>query len=143
MNEIEYLNNRTYLTKNRKRLRKNLTPAEATLWRLLKSKQLNGIRFRRQFSIGNYIVDFYNHPFKLAVELDGAGHFSEDGIIKDKIRTEFLNSIGVEVIRFENKLVFDHTQYVVDSILEKIEEIKNNSALPLPPAETSPHRGRA
>jgi very-short-patch-repair endonuclease len=68
------------LTEKRKALRNNLTSAEATLWLCLKNKQLEGKRFRRQFSIGNYIVDFYCPEQKLAIELDGQGHFTVQGL---------------------------------------------------------------
>ena len=52
-----------------------MTAAEVALWMMIKNKQLNGERFLRQFSIGHYIVDFYCHKHKLAIELGGAGHF--------------------------------------------------------------------
>jgi very-short-patch-repair endonuclease len=60
----------------RKRLRKTLTPAEAALWRRLQGRQLLGKKFRRQHSVGRYIVDFYCPECRVAIELDGAGHFS-------------------------------------------------------------------
>jgi very-short-patch-repair endonuclease len=78
--------NRGYLKKARRDLRKNLTPAEATLWLMLKNKQLEGRRFRRQFSIGNFIVDFYCPSEKLVIELDGANHFTNSGSNADFIR---------------------------------------------------------
>lgn len=52
-----------------------MTAAEVALWMMIKNKQLNGERFLRQFSIGHYIVDFYCYKHKLAIELNGAGHF--------------------------------------------------------------------
>jgi len=109
------INNLPHLKKNRKTLRKNLTPAEASLWRILKSKQLDR-KFRRQFSVGNYILDFYCHSEKLAVELDGAHHFTKEGIADDKVRDEFLKSQGIIVLRIENKKVFDNTSQVIDLI---------------------------
>ncbi len=68
------LHNRKYLKENRKMLRSNLTPAEAELWKHLKSSQLYGRKFRRQHSIGNFILDFYCPSEKLAIELDGQIH---------------------------------------------------------------------
>jgi len=100
----------------RRKLRKNMTPAEVALWLMIKNRQLNGARFLRQFSIGYYIVDFYCDRYKLAVELDGAGHFTEEGIEYDLKRTEFLNSEGVKVLRFENFEVFNHPMQVLDEI---------------------------
>lgn len=96
-----------------------MTAAEVALWVMIKNKQLNGERFLRQFSIGHYIVDFYCHKYKLAIELDGAGHFTDKGRKYDAQRTEYLNSVGVKVIRFENTLIFNYPMQV-------LEEIKSN-----------------
>lgn len=100
----------------RKKLRNKSTPAEAVLWRSLKNRQLEGKRFRRQYSIGNYILDFYCQEEKLAIELDGAHHFTEEGIKYDKIREEYLNSIGIRILRFENAAVFNFHESVLDTI---------------------------
>lgn len=100
----------------RKALRKRLTPAEAFMWKLLQGHKLGGRKFRRQHSVGNYILDFYCHSEKLAVELDGAGHFTEEGMQKDAIRTAYLHECGITVIRFENKLVFERTDWVLEEI---------------------------
>lgn len=93
-----------------------MTAAEVALWMMIKNKQLNGERFLRQFSIGHYIVDFYCHKHKLAIELDGAGHFTEEGKEYDARRTEFLNSEGITVIRFENTLIFNYPMQVLEEI---------------------------
>ena len=100
----------------RRKLRNNMTPAEIALWKLIKNKQLNGERFLRQFSIGHYIVDFYCHKYRLGIELDGAGHFTDEGREHDAERTEYLNSVGVTIIRFENKLIFDYPMQVLEDI---------------------------
>ena len=113
------INNLKYLKQNRRDLRNNLTPAEASLWKLLKSKQLEGRKFRRQYSVGNYILDFYCTSERLAIELDGAHHFTEEGMKYDEVRTAYLNSVAIRVIRFENKLVFDDPEYI-------LKEIKSN-----------------
>jgi len=112
----EQINNKKILEPYRKSLRKNLTPAESFLWRLLKNSQLENRKFRRQHSIGNYILDFYCPSEKLAIELDGASHFTDEGIAYDTIRTEYINSFNIKVVRFENKLVFDNTGWVLDEI---------------------------
>lgn len=108
--------NRSYLLQNRRKLRNNLTPAEATLWKSLKNRQMEGRRFRRQFSVGNYILDFYCPEEKLAVELDGHYHFTFFGSMKDDERTEYLNKKGIRVIRFENVEVFENLEYVLEEI---------------------------
>ena len=63
-----------------------------------------------------YILDFYCPSQKLAIELDGEGHFTEEGKSKDEERTKFLNEYGIKVIRFENKLVFERTEWLLDEI---------------------------
>ncbi|MBU0473930.1 MAG: DUF559 domain-containing protein [Bacteroidetes bacterium] len=110
------LNNLPHLKTFRKNLRNNLTPAEAKLWTLLKNSQLGGIKFRRQHSFNNYILDFYSPSEKLAIELDGAVHNTEEAQEYDKKRDLFLNNYGIKVLRFENKLVFDETDFVLSEI---------------------------
>ena len=113
------LNNRPEMMPFRRKLRKQMTAAEVALWIMIKNKQLVGERFRRQFSIGHYILDFYCPKYKLCIELDGAGHFTEEGQEYDNKRTNYLKSVGVLVIRFENFEVFDRPMQV-------LEEIKKN-----------------
>ncbi len=110
------INNRPELKEYRKNLRNNGTTAESFLWNYLKAKQLDGRKFRRQFSVGNYILDFYCPAEKLCIELDGAGHFTDAGLKYDEERTEYLNSLGIKVIRFENITVFEHTESVLEDI---------------------------
>lgn len=100
----------------RTRLRKHLTPAEAKFWTLVKNSKLDGRKFRRQQSVGKYILDFYCPSEKLAVELDGEVHYNELVALRDRERTLFLNYFGINVIRFENKLVFNAPDWVLDRI---------------------------
>jgi very-short-patch-repair endonuclease len=110
------IHNLPHLAEYRDELRKQLTPAEASLWNMLKNSQLEGRKFRRQHSVGNYILDFYCPSEKLAIELDGARHFSGRGAAEDRERTAYLESKGILVIRFENKQVFDERDWVADMI---------------------------
>ncbi len=88
------------LTRNAQNLRKNQTKEESLLWnRFLKRYPM---RFRRQYVIGNYIVDFYCHGAKLAVELDGSQHYEPTEAEKDRARTAYLESQGITVLRFSN-----------------------------------------
>ena len=109
-------NTRPYLKTFRTELRKNLTPAEASLWKVLKRSQLEGRKFRRQHSVGDYILDFYCPAERLAVELDGQVHKSERAELYDHERKLFLNYYGILVLRFENFLVFDELEYVLGNI---------------------------
>ncbi|WOD45172.1 endonuclease domain-containing protein [Hwangdonia lutea] len=110
------IHNHKYLEERRKELRKNLTSAEAALWKYLKGKQLDGRKFRRQHSILNYIVDFYCASEKLIIELDGAYHLDFSQQNYDYERTQNLEKLGFKVIRFENKLIFEN----ITDVLEKI-----------------------
>ena len=109
------IHNRKELEQVRKRLRNNLTSAEATLWKYLKGSQL-GKKIRRQHSVGNYILDFYCATERIAIELDGQHHFTEDGIKYDNERTAYLNNLNIKVIRFENVKVFENLEWVLNTI---------------------------
>lgn len=109
------LNNLIGLKNNRRNLRKNLTPAEAKLWSHLQNNQV-GEKFRRQHSIGYYILDFYCPRKKLAIELDGSPHDTEQGYKNDQIRTEYLETKGIKIIRFENKEVITNIEGVIIEI---------------------------
>lgn len=110
------IHNKKYLKEKRKQLRNNSTEAEILLWLELKQSKLKGRKFRRQHSIGNYIVDFYCPSEKLAVELDGEIHFQEEQIKYDKNRDTYINSLGIRVIRFENQDVI----YGIEEVLKQI-----------------------
>ena len=98
-----------------KALRKEMTPWERKLWYCFLSKY--PVRFQRQKAIGNYIVDFYCASSKLAIELDGGGHYSPESMRKDEIRTQELRQYGIEVIRFCN-LDVDNNFYGVCSVID-------------------------
>jgi very-short-patch-repair endonuclease len=97
-------------------LRKRLTPAEAALWSLLKNRQAFGLKFRRQTSIENYIVDFYCAQYNIVIELDGEPHFTEEQAIKDQKRDKRLTELGCTILRYENLVVFDHPDFIFDDI---------------------------
>ena len=102
-----------YMKEIRKELRNNLTTAEAYFWLYVQNKQLLGRKFRRQHSFGSYVVDFYCHSEKLVIELDGAAHYTSQGMEYDEARTLFLESLGLTVVRFENKDVLAHIESVL------------------------------
>ncbi len=108
--------NKYELKSFRATLRANLTSAEASLWSLLKNKQLEGKKFRRQHSVDNYVLDFYCPEERLAIELDGEPHFTAHGQEKDQIRTQHLEALGIRVIRFENKDVHERSEVVLEII---------------------------
>ncbi len=124
------------LIEYRTELRAALTPAEATLWTMLKNSQLDGRKFRRQHSVGRYILDFYCASEKLAVELDGAGHFTGAAREYDRERQHYLEENGIDVIRFENKRVFDEPEWVLDVIRSKFAVVERTN--PSPEAGATP-----
>ena len=102
----------------RRALRRSSTDAERSLWRLLRAKQLDGFKFRRQQPVGPYFVDFFCVARNLAIELDGSQHFLPPGVTNDSIRTEFLTGRGIRVLRFSNRDVLIEP----DSVLSVINE---------------------
>jgi very-short-patch-repair endonuclease len=114
------LHNRPVLKSRRKELRNGSTPAEIKLWSMLQHSNLGGHKFRRQHSVGAYILDFYCPSEKLAVELDGDSHFTDDAIEYDRERTAYLNALNIKVVRFLNTDVYDNLNVVCERILEEI-----------------------
>ena len=104
------------LKENRRALRNNMTSAETALWKVLQRSQIEGRKFRRQHSIDGHILDFYCASERLAIELDGAHHYTANGIENDAERTASLNMHNVRVIRFENKEVFEQLGSVIERI---------------------------
>jgi very-short-patch-repair endonuclease len=97
-------------------LRVNMTEAERLLWEKIRGKQLKGYQFYRQKTIGNYIVDFYCPKAKLVIELDGGQHYSFEGKAKDRERDGYTKDIGLRVLRFSDKEVFENTQGILERI---------------------------
>src|SRR5262245_6490870 len=97
-------------------MRREPTPAEQVLWRLLRNRRLAGFKFRRQHPLGLYIADFYSHHTALVIELDGDSHFTDEGIEHDRVRLAYLESLGLHVLRFLNPDVFDNEGGVVEVI---------------------------
>lgn len=106
------------LTSNSQKLRRQMTKQEKDLWwRFLR---ILPITINRQKVIGPYILDFYCHKAKLAIELDGGQHFEDSGIVSDSSREYYLTNLGIEVIRFTNHDVDFQFDQVCLAILEKV-----------------------
>jgi len=110
------LNNLPKLAGLRSALRKNMTPAEAAFWTIAKASQIDDRKFRRQHSVGPYILDFYCPSERLAVELDGDNHFNEESEQKDRERKQYLDYYGIKVVRFENRQVFQDPDGMIEII---------------------------
>jgi very-short-patch-repair endonuclease len=103
-----------------RQLRSNQTDAERILWYQLRARRLNGLRFRRQFPIGNFIADFCCKEYQLVIELDGGQH-AEPRIIKnDDRRTQLIENRGYKVLRFWNNEVLTNMDGVLESILDTV-----------------------
>jgi 5-methyltetrahydrofolate--homocysteine methyltransferase len=100
--------------------RNNPTPAEEALWEMLRNKKLQGYKFRFQHKIGKFFVDFYCHAAGLIIEVDGSVHDSQ--IEEDQKRTDWLQSIGLKVIRFRNEEVLQNPEEVRSRILEELKK---------------------
>src|SRR5215469_6727497 len=112
-------------------LRRDMTEAERRLWQMLRSRQTEGYRFRRQVPIGGFIADFVCHPARLIVEIDGGQHDSSSEA--ETSRTRFLEAEGYRVLRFWNNEVLDNREGVRGAIADTL-----HHATPTP---TLPHRG--
>jgi len=114
--EMQKHHNKTQFKNFRKKLRNDGTSAEAELWKHLSNRKLNGRKFRRQHSVGNFILDFYCPSEKLGIELDGEDHYWQDGLDRDFKKENYLIVHDIRVLRFENKWVFHDLEYVLKKI---------------------------
>jgi len=101
-----------------KSLRKSQTDAERFLWKYLRNRRFRGLKFRRQFPIGRYILDFFCVEKRLAIELDGGQHSRDTVLKKDKTRGEFLQRFNITVIRFWDNDVLTN----LDGVLQRLEK---------------------
>ena len=123
----------THMNERAKSLRRNSTDTEKHLWSHLRHRQIAGFRFRRQVSIGPYIVDFASHEAKLVIEVDGGQHDRSSS--KERARTRRTQEDGFRVIRFWNSEVLGNIEGVVLSIEAEL-------AAAAPPPRPSPTRGQ-
>lgn len=106
--------------KLRQYLRKNLTRAEVLLWSRLQKHQVYDYKFRRQFGVGNYVLDFYCPELKLAIEIDGDTHFRPQAIVNDTSRQKFLESLGIKTLRFTNNDIYQNISGVMETIIKSV-----------------------
>jgi very-short-patch-repair endonuclease len=99
-----------------RRLRNEMTDAERLLWSKIRGKQLKGFQVYRQKPIGRFVVDFYCPKAKLVIELDGSQHYSEPVKAKDESRDRYMEGIGLKVLRFSDKEVFENLRGVLEEI---------------------------
>jgi very-short-patch-repair endonuclease len=108
---------------NAKELRNRMTETEARLWDALRNRRLNGIKFRRQHPIGNFIADFYCHEARLIIEVDGEIHNDESMKGYDDGRTYELKEFDITVIRFSNQEILNSLDMVLHLINLKVQQL--------------------
>ena len=108
--------NRKDLKEVRRSLRSNATSSEAVLWSCLSGSKLDGRKFRRQYSLGSFVLDFYCPAERLCVELDGSIHHDPTASLNDQWRDEQLKAVGIRTVRIEN----DELLANLDGVLELI-----------------------
>jgi len=113
-------------------LRSEMTEAEKVLWNVLKNKRLFKVKFRRQHPVDIFIVDFYCHELKLAIEIDGGIHLNEEIAEYDDGRAHDIEKFGIKILRFTNDKVFRKRNMVIREIL--------NTIASLSPVSTEPHQ---
>ena len=118
----------------RQHLRRNATRIEYYFWGFLRCRQIENTKFRRQYGVGFYILDFYCSALRLAVELDGESHYSSEAQKYDKQRTEFLQQLNIEVVRFENSEVAGNIEEVLNKLRMIIKKRREQLALPPQPS---------
>ena len=124
---------RSDLKEKARRLRKESTLSEILLWCEIKNKQIQGVQFHRQVPVLDYILDFYCHELRLAIEVDGDSH--EYKVLYDKIRQDHLETYGITVLRFDDLDVKRDMFYVVNEIWHQVEKLRRHPSV-------SPLKGR-
>jgi len=90
-----------------------------------------GYKFRRQFSVQTYVVDFYCAPARLAIEIDGDSHFQKGSPARDDARQAAIESFGIDFLRFRNVEVFEHLEVVLGAIERKLLDLRAKKQTPL------------
>ncbi|MDI6766126.1 MAG: endonuclease domain-containing protein [Bacteroidota bacterium] len=111
-------------TAKRRFLRAHLSKAEAIMWKNLSRKQMLGYKFRRQYGVDNYVIDFYCPELMLAIEIDGDTHYRNGAEEYDRQRQTHIEEFGIQFLRFTNTEVLKNLNGVLQSISNKISEIE-------------------
>ena len=131
-NDNLHKNSKASTYENARYLRKVQTRAEAKLWKVLRNNQVCNLKFRRQHAFDDYILDFYCHKIKLAIEVDGEVHNDPEVAAYDAARTKNLNENNITVLRFTNDEVEKNITKVIKKIEGWFEENDFVELMPLP-----------
>jgi len=117
-------------------LRREQTDAEILLWYLIRGRRLSGLRFRRQYPLPPYVLDFYCDELSMAVELDGGQHNADSEVARDQRRDQFIRARGIEVVRYWNHDVLLKTEEVLEDLLRRASlKLRPSPLTPLPGGE--------
>ncbi len=115
--------NRFSMLIRRRHLRNSMPRAEVFFWMHLKNRQVLGYKFRRQHSIGYYVLDFYCPKLKLAIEIDGPSHFTSKAIKYDRQRQEYIESFGIKFFRVTNYDIYKNIDGVINKLIFVIKKL--------------------
>jgi very-short-patch-repair endonuclease len=124
------LYNKTKNKEKRRDLRKAQTKEELIFWAHVKDRRFHGYKFRRQYSIGNYVADFYCPELKLVIEIDGGQHYEKEAIKRDLQRTEFFEDLRIKVKRYTNVDIKSNLAGTLNDLLETCNNLDFNSPHP-------------
>ena len=110
--------NKTSEKSNRRKLRKNATEAEELLWEYLKDRKFLKLKFKRQYSVDHFVIDFYCSEKKFGIEIDGKIHLKKDIKNHDENRDSFLKDFGIKILRIKNEEVINNIEGTLDLIRE-------------------------
>ena len=99
--------------------------AEVILWNFLRNRQIEDTKFRRQFSILNYVSDFYSPELMLAIEVDGSTHITKKELSDDLKHQNNLEDIGIKFLRYTNEEIYGNLEDVLSEIQDKIKKLKS------------------
>jgi very-short-patch-repair endonuclease len=119
--------NKTSEKEKRRKLRQNSTRSEDLVWRFLRNRQMFGYKFRRQYSIDKYVLDFFCPEIKFAVELDGATHHDPEQKVYDNKRQKYLEAYGIKFIRIPDEDLFGNPDMVFEKIEKAIKDLTPSS----------------
>ena len=110
-------------TKKRRKLRQHQTNAEELAWRFLRNRQMLGYKFKRQYSVNHFVIDFYCPELKLAVEIDGGSHINPEQQKKDVIRQKYLEAFHIKFVRIKDEELFSNSNKAFSKIENAIKSI--------------------
>ncbi|MEK7499702.1 MAG: endonuclease domain-containing protein [Patescibacteria group bacterium] len=101
-------------------LRKRMTAPELVFWTAVRNRKLKGYKFRRQYSAGRYVIDFYCSKVRLGIEIDGDSHFQDEQKQYDAVRQEYIDSLGIEILRYTNDEIMKNLSGVLEDVSKRL-----------------------